>query len=451
MACCALPVFGATSVPVGVQTQREDLESHAVYDRPWQLRSFVEQAGLAGQRIFDIAFAPDGTVLVAAADGLYSFDGHEWRRFGPREGLPSAFVRCVLVTRSGELWVGSDAGAGVYDPASGRYDPRGTQDGLPNSNVRRIFEDPDGTLWFCCDLWPETSGKQGGLARLRAGKFTVYTTRDGLPMDYVIAYHLDRSGRRYAMTPQGWVMSRGESWISASSPVASQEPCVHHVAEAPDGALFMQGDTTVLLGRGEVYKDLGYTSSAIGSLRSGAIVAVQRDPVKGLAWLSQWDGQKFKRASAAVPCPPNPRFYRVAEAPDGSVWVVGTGTLLRWACKADNWTLYPDLPNPKLRDAFGRIWLSGGGAVYWLELGELNRLKGVDSLFGVDKDGTVLASLAGGRGAVLYSPGRSTQAEPLPSSLGEPLRSISDDQGRLWLASRSSEGALLVSNRDASA
>ncbi len=85
------------------------------YDQPWQITSYATDAELTRQRVFDIAFTPDGTAWVAAEDGLRRFDGFEWERFGTNAGLPSTFMRAVCVTTNGELWVGSDAGAGVFD------------------------------------------------------------------------------------------------------------------------------------------------------------------------------------------------------------------------------------------------------------------------------------------------------------------------------------------------
>ena len=141
------------------------------YDQPWQITSFATDAGLTRQRVFDIAFTPDGTAWVAAEDGLRRFDGFEWERFGTNAGLPSTFMRAVGVTAKGELWVGSDAGVGVFDGQRLKYDPRGSLTGLANSSVREIDVDPDGTVWFSCDQWPDPSTPPGGLTCLTNGRW----------------------------------------------------------------------------------------------------------------------------------------------------------------------------------------------------------------------------------------------------------------------------------------
>ena len=111
------------------------------YDQSWQITSYAEEAGLTRQRVFDIAFAPDGTVWLAAEDGLRRFDGFSWDRFGAEADLPSTFTRAVCVTAQGKLWVGSDVGAGIFDPERRSYDPHGAPAGLANLNVREIDED----------------------------------------------------------------------------------------------------------------------------------------------------------------------------------------------------------------------------------------------------------------------------------------------------------------------
>src|SRR5438045_2291539 len=76
-------------------------------DRSWQISSFAEAAGVQHERVFDLAFEPDGRVWIAATDGLHSYDGYHWRVFGKNDGLPSNYIRTVLFTSKGELWVGS--------------------------------------------------------------------------------------------------------------------------------------------------------------------------------------------------------------------------------------------------------------------------------------------------------------------------------------------------------
>ena len=327
----------------------------------WQITSYSKDAGISQQRIFDIAFTADGNAWLAADDGLHRFDGFVWNVFGTNSGLPSSFTRAVCVDKQNRLWVGSDAGAGIWDFQTHQYNPHGSRNGLANSNVREIDQDPDGTLWFSCDQWPETTARPGGLSCWdSAGRWQTFRQTNGLPMDYVIGYFRDSTDRQFALTRQGWAQRQGENWGLPANPGYDTEDCVLQMAEAQDGTLFAQGEQALLIlknGRWQNHPD-GHTR-LVCTTRSGEVVAVECDSERGQLWFSLWDGHQFVRASATVFYPENGRLYHLREAPDGSLWCVGAGTVVRWNFHADKWTFYPQLPPPVGTDVQGRVWFAG--------------------------------------------------------------------------------------------
>ena len=333
------------------------------YSQPWQVTSYTKDAGFAQQRIFDIAFSPDGNAWLAADDGLHTFDGFTWSLFGTNNGLPSSFVRAVCVDKHNRLWLGSDAGAGVWDAQRQKYDPLGSRSGLANDNVREIDLDPDGTLWFSCDQWPEMTETPGGLSCLKPepppGQWKTFHQTNGLPMDYVIGYFRDSTGRQYALTPHGWNQRQGEKWAPPSDPGYEAEDCVLQMAEARDGTLFAQGEHMLLtLTQGRWQSHPESRSRVICATRAGDMAAAEYDSERGQLWLSLWDGSRFVRASAMVSCQTGGRLYHLREAPDGSLWCVGMGVVARWNFRAGKWTLYSQLPPPMRVDAQGRVWFA---------------------------------------------------------------------------------------------
>jgi hypothetical protein len=98
-------------------------------DQNWRIADFSKDASIKGRNVFNIAFEKGATpktlarVWVATSDGLREFDGYHWTRHGITNGIPSDFVRCVHVTRSGVVWVGTDHGAGIYDGRTFRVPP----------------------------------------------------------------------------------------------------------------------------------------------------------------------------------------------------------------------------------------------------------------------------------------------------------------------------------------
>jgi signal transduction histidine kinase/CheY-like chemotaxis protein len=347
----------------GVEVGAESVTDQS-FAQSWQITTYAEAAGLGQQRVFDVAFGRDGTVWLAADSGLRRFDGCDWKMFGTNEGVPSTFVRAVMVNRQNQLWVGSDLGAGVFDPSHEAYNPAGSLTGLANSNVRQMDEDPDGTMWFSCDQWPDLKGKPGGLSCLADGHWRTFSRTDGLPMNYVIGYFRDSTGRQFALTSHGWAQRRGGAWGPPANPGYEAEDCVLQMAEAADGTLFAQGEKTLLLlkhDRWEPYVD-GHTR-LLCRTREGEMIAVECDENLGRLWFSRWDGRAFVPASAAANYPLGARFYHLREAPDGALWCVGKGTVIRWACHDERWQSYPHLLPPVGCDEMGRMWFADGSNV----------------------------------------------------------------------------------------
>jgi signal transduction histidine kinase/CheY-like chemotaxis protein/ligand-binding sensor domain-containing protein len=421
----------------------------AATDRPWQVESFATPAGLANQRVYDIAFEASGKVWLAAGDGLRSFDGYHWRTYGLNEGLPSRFIRAVLVTRNGELWVGSDAGAGVFDPGQNRYDPRGSEHGLPNASVRHIIEDPDGSLWFCCDQWPDTSVKPGGLARYAAGRWEVFNRRQGLPMDYVINYFRDSTGRQFAMTPQGWVQRQPDgNWALPVNPGYEAESMIRYMAEAPGGTIFAQGDQHMLMLVDGVWHKLANDTLHINTTREGDVVALIHDTSRELVWFGIWNGHDFVRASNPTACPPGARYYRIAQAPDGSVWCAGYGTVLRWSHGSGAWQSYPNLPKPVGQDPQGRIWFAGESEVWWYAEGRFSRMTRLRGFYGIDRDGAVLGNAADDGRLVIARPDQPDQLEPVQCGIEKVVFAVNDSKERLWLLGTNAAGTGILARRE---
>src|SRR5713101_3998987 len=73
-----------------------------------------------------------------------------------------------------------------------RYDKA---DGLPlGARPEAFCEDASGNIWM---------GMGNTLARYTAGRFTLFTTADGLPASPIHALHLDPAGRLWIATDSG--------------------------------------------------------------------------------------------------------------------------------------------------------------------------------------------------------------------------------------------------------
>ena len=77
----------------------------------------------------------------------------------------------------------------------GKFTAYTEREGLPSNSVRALYEDPDGVLWI--------GTYDGGLGRFKDGRFTRYTTREGLFNDGVFQILEDGRGNLWMSCNRG--------------------------------------------------------------------------------------------------------------------------------------------------------------------------------------------------------------------------------------------------------
>jgi signal transduction histidine kinase/ligand-binding sensor domain-containing protein len=98
-----------------------------------------------------MAQTPDGWMWLAAAEGLFRFDGLTFEQVNGPTGSPMehAGAWSLLVTRSGELWVGFGQGGGVAVYRHGRLEEVPMQQ-RPTS-IRSLAQTSGGAIWASAD------------------------------------------------------------------------------------------------------------------------------------------------------------------------------------------------------------------------------------------------------------------------------------------------------------
>ncbi len=115
--------------------------------------------------------------------GLVHLARGEIERFYADHGLCNNFVRAILESRDGTIWVGTDGGlTHVMRGESVIYEPSG---GLAYFSITALFEDRDGNIWV---------GTSRGLSRLTKGKITQDATTAALAHDQLWSINQDESG-----------------------------------------------------------------------------------------------------------------------------------------------------------------------------------------------------------------------------------------------------------------
>ena len=288
------------------------------YLRKWQF-----QQGLPQPTIFKIQQTSNGYIWLGTQSGLYRFDGIQFTAaleagdaslnnlwiqdlcedrnhnlwiatndaglvrlregkavsFGPAEGLPSLNVRCLLLARNGDLWIGTDQGLAhcAADAASqklpdhvviSRVDPDAA-----SFDVHALLEAPDETIWMGGDgnrlgIWNGSTmsirtlasmpargtvralveandasvwiGTTAGLVHLSAadasGQERRFTRADGLPDDSIDCLIRSRDGNIWAGTRDGICRLQADEIESfRTRDGLSQSNGLDHLAEDHEG------------------------------------------------------------------------------------------------------------------------------------------------------------------------------------------------------------------------
>jgi ligand-binding sensor domain-containing protein/AraC-like DNA-binding protein len=90
------------------------------------------------------------------------------------DGLPQNSVLCLIQTRQGYIWFGTQSGLVRFDGMSFRIYNRWNTEKLKNDRILSLYEDTAGSLWVGTD--------GGGLSRLKIKEreWTLYNTKQGL-------------------------------------------------------------------------------------------------------------------------------------------------------------------------------------------------------------------------------------------------------------------------------
>jgi PAS domain S-box-containing protein len=415
-------------------------------DQPWQVASLLDETGARRPFVFGLEFEKNGTAWLATNIGLLRYDGFDWRRFTTADGLPSDFVRSVLITRDGVLWVGTGHGAGVFDGT--HFDARGSTAGLAGPSVRRMVEDPDGTIWFCSDRWPDTS-IPGGLTSLKDGVWRRYGTADGLPHDHLLNYYRDSRERQFALTIHGLSQKIGDRWGPPQDPGFPADPQkTWQMVELPDRRLIVQQwDRIVVLEDGR-WSARPHAYGPLLVTREGELITVRPDIFNRSVTFDRWSeperaGGGFASGSFV---PASVEFTGIRDvwpellrqAPDGAVWCVGSGILLRWEYGDRTWRTFHGLPPPRLADPRGRTWFADDRSAWVTSGATFTRIEGArepvtsgagDDVWTATLDGG-LARIAGDGEGNAGAIRRFSRADIGVTPDG---RRVLDADGRLWV------------------
>lgn len=517
------------------------------------LRKWQFQQGLPQPTIFKIQQTSDGYLWLGTPAGLYRFDGIRFSAapevgnsslkslwiqdlcedrnhglwiaaneaglvrikdgkavsYGLLEGLPSTNVRCLLMARSGDLWVGTDNGAArcvvdklVADNASrdtsdrspfvrvdlgtgsndvyalcetlegtiwwgGDGDRLGVWDGAAHSSrtltslpargsVRALLSDPDGSVWV---------GSTAGLVHISGSGESIQEKRitrvDGLPDDSIDCLTRSRDGSLWVGTKDGICRLQGKDFEVFRTRDGLSQSTVFTICEDHEGSIWV--GTKHGLNQFVDRRILPITmSEGLPSNDTGAVLQDQAGAVwvgtlgKGLA---RYDGRRCVLAVDAAHGLLSDTILSLADGGSGDLWI-GTD---RGLCRLrdgqieERFSTENGLPSNVVaclcRDDRGVLWAGTSAGLAELSEGRFVQPQGdgetlrssVLALVDCGKHGLVAATEGGG---LLRCVNRQLRPDGKAGELPNDVNAFYKDQdGLLWMGTRGSGMALLTGEK----
>ena len=205
---------------------------------------YAQREGLENGFVRALIQTQDGDLWVGTSGGLYHQHGRE--RFQRIRGWPESSIRVLLEDHSGMLWAGTEQG--VYAFRQGVLQDNPVTQALQHIPVWSMLESSDGTLWL------GTAGH--GLYRWNANarRMTLLSTANGLPSDKVFGIVEDASNHLWLSSPNGVSMIAASEIHDADDGLLRRLPfAFYSVSEGtlstqllggiqPSGAITRNGD-----------------------------------------------------------------------------------------------------------------------------------------------------------------------------------------------------------------
>ena len=165
----------------------------------YQKQDWQVEDGLPQSNIRAFAQAPGGPLLIATSSGLVSFDGSHFTpiKVDPNDEVANEPVNALLLSRSGDLWIGTDDRGIVVQ--RGRSTITVSEDaGLHQERVRGMVEDRSGTIWVAT---------QNGIERIREGKIERLLL-EPVSGDITTPFAEDGHGNMFIVTSSGLYLAK---------------------------------------------------------------------------------------------------------------------------------------------------------------------------------------------------------------------------------------------------
>src|SRR5882724_8513244 len=178
----------------------------ATNDPPMAISEYQKQEwhvedGLSQNNVRAIIQAPNRQLLIGNSEGIASFDGIRFVPFrvGNTDENANEPVNALLISRSGDLWIGTDD-RGVLRQRGQVTVNVSEEAGFHQERVRALFEDGSGAIWIAT---------HNGVERVAGEKMQSLNELGLVPGDITEPFAQDSGGRVFIVTAKGLFLSDG--------------------------------------------------------------------------------------------------------------------------------------------------------------------------------------------------------------------------------------------------
>ena len=405
-------------------------------------KAWQSDAGLPANTVTAVAQTADGYIWFGTEEGLVRFDGVQFTVFSKRTtpGLNSNQISALLVDHQQNLWIGTRAG-GLTRLRQGKFTSFTSKNGLPNESVLALYEDHGSALWIGTD--------GGGLARFQNGKFQTFSEANGLASNSVFSITGDRNGNLWLGTHNGLSrFSRGHFvTFTTKDGLGSNEVRATYLGR--DGTLWAgtSGGGLSRLGDGltRFTREEGLSDETVSALYEDAA---------GTLWIGTLNGGLDRLSKGRLTSFTNKEgfsgegVFALLEDRQGSLWIGSAGGGLNFLRDGAFTTtskqegLTSDVVLPVFEDSGGALWIGSDQGLNRLQDGHITHFtvkEGLpnDQIFSIAEDGRHSIWVGTRQGLARWKDGKLvkfTTADGLPTDAVN--CTFADHNGDLWAGSR---------------
>jgi ligand-binding sensor domain-containing protein/signal transduction histidine kinase len=402
--------------------------------------TWLTENGLPQNTVHSIAQTKDGYVWIGTEEGLARFDGVRFVLFDKQNTpeLKSNYIRTLLADRLGALWIGT--AQGLTRMLDGKFTNFSTSEGLPSDTIQAIHEDHEGNLWV---------GTANGLGLLKGSTLVTFTTKEHLIGGSIQAVFEDAQGALWIGTPYGLGKLKDGKFVNYTVRDGLGSNSVRTIQQDRDGRLWFGTLAGLTSFSGGYFTNFttrdGLPNDRIISLYTDNNGSLLIGTAQGLCRLSDRHFTSFNTGNGLA----TSAILSLLGDLEGNLWVgtESSGLSLLKDAKFTTYTVRDGLSNNLVKSIYedrnGNTWIgTDGGGLNLLKEGKLTSYTTRDGLSSnivlalfADQTGDLWAGTPDGLNR--FRNGRFTTYSSADGLANNDVRSICEDhQGNLWIGTR---------------